>query len=364
MNTRDQQLLGIGLIGIGPHARENLIPALQNNPDARITAVCSRQRDRMNDLKSRYQARHGFQDFNDLVHCDAVDAVVTAGPPELHETVLHACLLAGKHVFVEKPPARSCAELSKLIALSETKPDVVTFVDYSFRFGAPYLSLLEALSGDGEVTGARIRCVSSKPTDIMWADECVEQSFLLAIAIHPIAMIIDLFGKVRDVAASQVNLSGNRFMMDVTFTFTSGAVATLQLGNYATRFEFDVELITRNGAVGQLQQQRKIVLSGSVTSQEAQSALGPKAMVELDWPSLRGGYAVGGYQNAVDAFVREAGDRQAKLSPLYQSAPILRSIDAILVTLGHPALGGRISTPGVAEPRMRPATGYKNPSPT
>lgn len=325
--------LRVGLVGIGPHARENLIPALRNNARTRIAAVSSRSEERANEYAARYGADEIFLDWRRLVASEAVDAVVVSGPPDLHASVARMCLETGIHVFVEKPPARDTTALDELILLSKRHKDVVTFVDYSFRFGATYKTLLDALAPQGSLAAARIRCVSSKPRDILWDCRSIERSFLLAVGIHPIEMLIDLFGNVERVDGSHVRFAGDRFSMDLTLMFSSGALGSLQFGNYSTRFEYDVELITTSGATGTLDAQHTIRLSGMDTG-GAGLALGPKSFVAFDWPSLHGGYALGGYQGAIDAFVNEVLDGGPPSSPLRNSATVLHTIDAILDRLG------------------------------
>ena len=47
-----------------------------------------------------------------------VDAVVIATPVPTHHALAKQALEAGKHVFVEKPPAMTGAEMEELVALA------------------------------------------------------------------------------------------------------------------------------------------------------------------------------------------------------------------------------------------------------
>jgi D-galactose 1-dehydrogenase len=64
-----------------------------------------------------------------------VQAVLVASPPAFHVTHARDCLASGKDVLLEKPPARSVAEVRELVSLSEQRA-LVLFFAYHARYGA------------------------------------------------------------------------------------------------------------------------------------------------------------------------------------------------------------------------------------
>ena len=56
--------------------------------------------------------------FDELLADDELDAVVVATPVPTHYALAKQALEAGKHVFVEKPPAMRAAEMDELVALA------------------------------------------------------------------------------------------------------------------------------------------------------------------------------------------------------------------------------------------------------
>ena len=56
--------------------------------------------------------------FDDLLADDTLDAVVIATPVPTHYALAKQALEAGKHVFVEKPPAMRAAEMDELVELA------------------------------------------------------------------------------------------------------------------------------------------------------------------------------------------------------------------------------------------------------
>jgi predicted dehydrogenase len=66
----------------------------------------------------RYPSVRLAADLEDALADDSVDAVVVATPVPTHYALAKRALEAGKHVFVEKPPAMRGEEMEELIALA------------------------------------------------------------------------------------------------------------------------------------------------------------------------------------------------------------------------------------------------------
>jgi predicted dehydrogenase len=70
-------------------------------------------------LAQRYPQVRLTANLDDALADDSVEAVVIATPVPTHYELARRALEAGKHVFVEKPPAMRAAELEELCDLSE-----------------------------------------------------------------------------------------------------------------------------------------------------------------------------------------------------------------------------------------------------
>ena len=58
-------------------------------------------------------------DFDEMLADESLDAVVVATPVPTHYELARRALAAGKHVFVEKPPAMRADEMEDLRALAD-----------------------------------------------------------------------------------------------------------------------------------------------------------------------------------------------------------------------------------------------------
>ena len=106
--------LRLGLVGLGKIARDQHLPAIAATPGMALVAVASRN-----------AAAEGLACYPDLAAMlDAqpdLDAVILCQPPQARYAAARMALLAGKHVFMEKPPGATLSEVEALVALARTQ---------------------------------------------------------------------------------------------------------------------------------------------------------------------------------------------------------------------------------------------------
>jgi myo-inositol 2-dehydrogenase / D-chiro-inositol 1-dehydrogenase len=109
----DQVRVGI----IGSAFSSNLhAEALKEVCEARITAACSKDKDRVEDFGRRWGIPWTATDYRLLVERRDVDAVVVGIPNDLHREVVLAAAEAGKHIILEKPIAHTLADADAMVA--------------------------------------------------------------------------------------------------------------------------------------------------------------------------------------------------------------------------------------------------------
>jgi predicted dehydrogenase len=124
---RDRVRLGIIGLGVMGSLYTKIYSA---HPLAEVTAVCSLQQERVDEIRSRYGVRDGYVDYRKMLERNDLDAVVVATPDHRHFAPVRAALESGKHVLVEKPFTTSVREADELIRLSQR---VGKFVQVSFN---------------------------------------------------------------------------------------------------------------------------------------------------------------------------------------------------------------------------------------
>src|SRR4051794_7422711 len=97
--------LRFGLLGFGKVARTRFLPALVRLPSVRLTALGTREPDRVQAEIPPLSEAPRLLRYEDLVHAgrNLVDAVYVSLPNDLHEEWVLRCAEAGLHVLCEKP---------------------------------------------------------------------------------------------------------------------------------------------------------------------------------------------------------------------------------------------------------------------
>ncbi|MEX0817519.1 MAG: Gfo/Idh/MocA family oxidoreductase [Gaiellales bacterium] len=110
--------LRVGVAGLG-HWGPNLARNFAELTE--LAWVCDRDETRLAPFAARYPEARVTSRFEELLEDPELDAVVLATPAVTHFELTRASLLAGKHVFVEKPIALSAVLGEQLVALAEER---------------------------------------------------------------------------------------------------------------------------------------------------------------------------------------------------------------------------------------------------
>jgi predicted dehydrogenase len=149
------RLVRVGFIGCGSHATQNLYPSFRlsvlNPPETgaaigelaeggeigELVACCDVAEARARRCARDFGIRQVYADHRELLERSGVDCVFVAMHPRLQPSVAIDCLRAGKHVFIEKPPAES---LEDCLAMKEAAEQAGRnlMVGFMKRFSEPY----------------------------------------------------------------------------------------------------------------------------------------------------------------------------------------------------------------------------------
>ncbi len=136
----DAPKLGIGMIGYAFMGKAHTnafktIPYMMYPPVAvpRLVAIAGRNESAVNAAAQRYGYERAYTDWRDLVADDDVDVLDNGGPNDAHAEPCIAAAQAGKHVFCEKPLART-AEEAKAMLDAVQSAGVKHMVAFNYRF--------------------------------------------------------------------------------------------------------------------------------------------------------------------------------------------------------------------------------------
>jgi predicted dehydrogenase len=106
--------------------------------------------ERLKEVAAKTKPATATADYRVLLQDSDIDAVIISATPETtHFPMAKASLLAGKHVFLEKPMALELAEADELIDLARTKGLLFT-IGYSQRFN-PKFAYVKRSIDDGTI---------------------------------------------------------------------------------------------------------------------------------------------------------------------------------------------------------------------
>jgi len=99
----------VGVIGSGFIGNIH-VDGLQHVPQAEIVAVASKTPGKARAFADGHGIPDAYENYQEILNRDDVDAVTVAVPNYLHEEVVTAAAQAGKHIMCEKPFARTIQE--------------------------------------------------------------------------------------------------------------------------------------------------------------------------------------------------------------------------------------------------------------
>src|SRR5437870_5643246 len=138
----------LAVIGTGYMSRKHC-EALAVHPDGRLATICSTERSR--DLAAEFKSRYGFAvattDYSSVLADSNIDIVFICSPDNLHTEQVCAALKSGKHVFCEKPLARTEDDFGK-IAKELEKSDRILQVGMNCRFREQYSRARDLVAAD------------------------------------------------------------------------------------------------------------------------------------------------------------------------------------------------------------------------
>ncbi len=107
-------IIRVGIVGAGHIANQRHIPNFRE-AGAEVLAIADAFAGRAARLAKKWEVPYAFDDYRQLLALPELDAVSVCVPPFMHEKVAVTAFEAGKHVYLEKPPAMNEAEMQRIV---------------------------------------------------------------------------------------------------------------------------------------------------------------------------------------------------------------------------------------------------------
>jgi predicted dehydrogenase len=213
----------VGQVGLGYWGR-NLVRNFDALADLRW--LCDASAETREEFAQGYPGARVTGDFAELLADDEVEAVVIATPVPTHHPLAKAALEAGKHVFVEKPPAMRVAEMEELIGLAEAR-GLVLMPGHLLLYH-PAVQKLKELVDAGELGDVLVVYGNRQNLGVIRKDE----NALWSLGVHDLSVILWLIQEEIVEASAHGHAFLNDGVEDVVFCylrFASGKIAHMHL---------------------------------------------------------------------------------------------------------------------------------------
>ena len=215
----------VGVTGLG-YWGPNLARNFDDLPEADLAWLCDLEDGRRSRYGARFPDARTTERFEDLLEDGDLDAVVIATPVVTHAELARQALLAGKHVFVEKPLALSAVEAEEVVAVAEER-GLVLMPGHLLLYH-PGVRKLRELVDSGELGPVLYLYGNRVNLGKFRSDE----NALWSLGAHDLSVILHLVGE----EPTDVWARGESFLRegveDVVFCylrFPSGVVAHMHL---------------------------------------------------------------------------------------------------------------------------------------
>jgi len=215
--------VNVGQAGLG-HWGKNLVRNFDELAD--LTWICDSDEARRAEFGARYPNARVTASFEEMVADDDLQAVVIATPVPTHHPLAKQALEAGKHVFVEKPPAMRAAEMEELVGLAEER-GLVLMPGHLLLYH-PGVEKLKELVDSGQL--GDVLCVYGNRQNLGIIR--TNENALWSLGVHDLSVILYLIGEQPSQAIANGNAFLNAGVEDVVFCylqFPSGKIAHMHL---------------------------------------------------------------------------------------------------------------------------------------
>jgi predicted dehydrogenase len=177
-------------------------------------------------VSARHPDARTTTSLDDLLADESLDAVVIATPVPSHYELAKRVLAAGKHAFVEKPPAMHAAEMDELVELAAAK-DRVLMPGHLLLYHPAVVKLKELIDA-GEL--GDVLCVYGNRVNLGIVRS--NENALWSLGVHDLSVILHLLDEDPELATAQGSWSIHEGVEDVVFCFLrfpSGKIAHMHL---------------------------------------------------------------------------------------------------------------------------------------
>jgi predicted dehydrogenase/threonine dehydrogenase-like Zn-dependent dehydrogenase len=224
----------LGVIGAGNFAKGVLLPRLKRNSAVALQGVVTARGTTAKTVGEKFGFAYCSENIDEVLSDDKINTVLIATRHNMHGPLVKKALLAGKHIFVEKPLCLNENELSEIVAAYVGQSAHATLmVGFNRRFSPFIQRIHETIKTRSGTLVASYRINAGYIPKDSWVQDPVEGGGrIIGEVCHFVDTLRFLVGApVRSVHAACVQTSDmrqiNRDSVSVTLTYEDGSLGNI-----------------------------------------------------------------------------------------------------------------------------------------
>jgi scyllo-inositol 2-dehydrogenase (NADP+) len=320
-------MIRTAVVGLGKMGLSHLA-ILRTHPNVNVVAVTDTFGMLLSGL-NRYTGLKVYDNFEELLERELLDAVVIATPSRFHGSMVRQALNHNLNIFCEKPFCLDIAEGRELAALAKSK-GVINQIGYHYRFLETFIEAKRLLASSliGRIHHVRAEAygpVVLRSKGTTWRSSKVEGGgCLYDYACHAIDLVSFLHAVPNGIEGTILSKVFSAAVDDevyATFSFPDGATGQLA-ANWSDesfrKMSMQITIWGTNGRMRVDRQEIQIYLKkeGSTGFRRGWNTLYTTELTEPVWFYLRGEE----YSKQIDNFVRSIQDHSQPSVSSFESA--------------------------------------------
>jgi len=227
-------MLKIAVVGVG-HLGKHHARKFAAMPDVLLAGIYDQDTQRCQELAQELEVK-AFGNYQALL--DACDGVDISATTTAHYDLAKTALLAGKHVFVEKPITAELGQARELVSLA-AQQNLKLQVGHIERFNPVILAVEDEIANPMFIESHLLSTFHHRGTDV---------PVVLDLMIHDIDIVMGLCqSPVKDIQAVGVNvLTDKEDIANARITFTNGCVCNLTASRVSPEVMIKIRIFLNN----------------------------------------------------------------------------------------------------------------------
>ncbi len=230
-------MLKIGVVGVG-HLGQHHARIFAQMKNCKLVGVFDQNMERATEIANKNNTKY-FDKYIDLLN--NIDAVDISATTTYHYELAKEALLAGKHIFIEKPITAELWQAEELLKIADEKSLKIQ-VGHIERFNPVMIDSADIIKNPVFIESHRIAPFTPRGSDV---------PVILDLMIHDIDLILSFVdSKIKHISASGLSLFTKSIdIANARLEFENGAIANVTSSRVALKRERKIRFFQKDAYI-------------------------------------------------------------------------------------------------------------------